>query len=76
MSSRVDFYNRLIALLEKRGFKREPYQTPLEFAESLNMAEAFELTRLYNRIRFGADELSRSEAETIVEWLNKLESQS
>jgi transglutaminase-like putative cysteine protease len=72
-SSRVDFYERLTALLEKRGAKRPPHQTPLEFASALGMNEASEITNAYNRVRYGAEKLSASEGKRIEEMLAELE---
>ncbi len=72
-SSRVDFYERLTALLEKRGAKREPHQTPVEFASALGMNEASEITNTYNRVRYGAEKLSASERKHIEELLSVLE---
>jgi hypothetical protein len=72
-SSRVDFYERLIALLEKRGAKRPPHQTPLEFASLVGMSEALAITRAYNRVRYGEEKLSASERRQIEQLLSELE---
>src|SRR6266852_5500436 len=72
-SSRVDFYERLTALLEKRGARRPPHQTPLEFAAALGINEASTITRAYNRVRFGAEKLSAAERTRIEEMLAELE---
>ena len=72
-SSRVDFYERLIALLEKRGLKRELSQTPLEFASSVAMNEARAITNAYNRVRYGEEKLSASERKRIERLLLELE---
>jgi transglutaminase-like putative cysteine protease len=72
-SSRVDFYDRLIALLEKRGLRREEDQTPLEFAAAVGISEAIEITSAYNRVRFGGENLSRSEVEGIEDRLCQME---
>jgi transglutaminase-like putative cysteine protease len=72
-SSRVDFYRRLIALLEKRGMKRETYQTPLEFAAVVGISEADAITSAYNRVRYGAEKLSASERKQIELLLSQLE---
>ncbi len=72
-SSRVDFYERLTALLEKRGAKRPPHQTPLEFASLVGMSEALAITQAYNRVRYGAEKLSASERNRIEEMLAELE---
>jgi hypothetical protein len=72
-SSRVDFYERLVALLEKRGIKRESYQTPLEFATALGITEARAITNAYNRVRYGTEKLSTGESKEIEELLSVLE---
>ena len=72
-SSRVDFYERLVALLEKQGIKREPYQTPLEFALASGNSEAAEITTAYNRVRYGEEELSLSDRKDIEELLTRIE---
>ena len=74
-NSPVDFYERLIALLEKRGIKRELYQTPMEFASSVGMNEAQAITNAYNRVRFGAEKLSGPERTRIGQMLAELERQ-
>ena len=71
--SRVDFYERLIALLERRGIKREPYQTPLEFADSVGIPDAIRITEAYNRVRFGVEKLSASELGEIETSLSRFE---
>jgi protein-glutamine gamma-glutamyltransferase len=72
-NSDVDFYERLIVLLRKRGIKREPHQTPLEFATGVGMTEARAITKAYNRVRYGAERLSASERKQIEELLSRLE---
>jgi len=71
--SRVEFYERLIALLEKQGVKREPHSTPLEFAASMGLDEAETITTAYNRVRYGAESLSAAEQTQIEELLSRLE---
>jgi protein-glutamine gamma-glutamyltransferase len=72
-TSIVEFYDRMQKVLEKQGFERKPYQTPLEFAFALNMLEAVRITEKYNSVRFGEKNLSRKEAEEIEDWLKDLE---
>ncbi|MGI9105543.1 MAG: transglutaminase TgpA family protein [Pyrinomonadaceae bacterium] len=71
--SSVVFYERMIKTLETRGLLRTPEQTPLEFAATVGMPEALLLTRSYNRVRFGAHELTPAEAARIEEWLRRIE---
>ncbi|HYO99011.1 MAG TPA: DUF3488 and transglutaminase-like domain-containing protein [Pyrinomonadaceae bacterium] len=74
--SSVVFYERMIKALESRGLLRPPDQTPLEFAATTGMPEATLLTRSYNRVRFGAHELTTAEAARIEEWLRRIEKES
>ena len=71
--SRVEFYERLVVLLEKQGIKREPYQTPLEFASLIGANEASAITNAYNRVRYGAESLSAAERKQIELLLSQLE---
>src|SRR6266700_136557 len=70
---RVDFYERLSMLLEQQGLKREPHQTPLEFALASGVNEAHAITNAYNRVRFGEEKLSESERKQIEQLLSRLE---
>jgi transglutaminase-like putative cysteine protease len=71
--SSVVFYERMTKALASRGLLRTPEQTPLEFAATIGMPEATLLTRSYNRVRFGAHELTTAEAARIEEWLRRVE---
>ncbi|HEY9281994.1 MAG TPA: DUF3488 and transglutaminase-like domain-containing protein, partial [Pyrinomonadaceae bacterium] len=71
--SPVAFYERMTRALAARGARRAPDQTPLEFASTLDAPEALLITRAYNRVRFGARELSPSETARVEEWLQKIE---
>ncbi|MBA3765973.1 MAG: hypothetical protein H0W99_03095, partial [Acidobacteria bacterium] len=48
-------------------------ETPLEFAATTGMIEAAKVTHAYNRVRFGEQRLSATEASEIEEWLTRLE---
>src|SRR5690349_13098249 len=72
-ATRVEFYERLLKALEKQGIKRELFQTPLEFASSIGANEAHAITNAYNRVRFGAEELTKSEQTQIEELLARIE---
>jgi len=71
-TSRIDFYEQFIRLLEKRGLKREQYQTPLEFATAVGISEAAFVTAAYNRVRFGEGRLSQSENRQLEEALTRI----
>jgi hypothetical protein len=71
--SRVQFYERLVSLLEQRGLERDKHLTPLEFADSLNSSEAMLITRAYNRVRYGSERLSPKERKEIEQALFVLE---
>jgi hypothetical protein len=72
-TSAVVFYQRLMALLERQGIERNPDLTPLEFATGLGLQLALQITRAYNRVRFGGQELSPVELREIEKTLNELE---
>ena len=69
----VEFYKRMIAALEARGLSRRADETPLEFAATVNTPEVMAITRAYNRVRFGAQSLSRDDATRIEQWLRSVE---
>lgn len=65
----VEFYERLQVALAERGFVRETFQTPLEFAYGTNIPEAIKTTERYNLVRFGDRGLTRAERDQIDAWL-------
>jgi transglutaminase-like putative cysteine protease len=71
--SAIIFYERMNRALAARGLRREPHQTPLEFAGALDVPEALLVTRTYNRVRFGAHDLTRDEAARVETWLRRIE---
>jgi len=71
--SSVQFYERLISLMEQRGMARDRHLTPLEFAMTLNSSEALLITRAYNRVRFGNERLTATEKRSIERALIALE---
>lgn len=73
--SAILFYERLTALLARRGVERDPHLTPLEFAGSLDFQPAMAITQAYNRVRFGGQPLSSAEQREIEETLRKLEAE-
>jgi len=72
-ASSVVFYERLLALLARRGVKRDPDLTPLEFAGKLDFQPALSITRAYNRVRFGGQQLSPAELKEIEQTLAEFE---
>lgn len=72
-ASTVVFYERLIALLARRGVERDSHLTPLEFAGSLDFQPALAITQAYNRVRFGRQPLSPAELREIEQTLKQLE---
>jgi len=71
-ASIIEFYDRMQRSLAARGFKREPYQTPLEFAFAVGMPEAVSITQKYNSVRFGEKNLTTEEAGEIEKWLTDI----
>jgi protein-glutamine gamma-glutamyltransferase len=72
-SSAIDFYQRLLALLARRGMQRESYLTPLEFAGSVDLSAVLAITQAYNRVRFGGEQLSTGELRDIDRALGEFE---
>jgi len=71
--SSVQFYERLISLMEQRGVSRDKHLTPLEFANTLKSNDALLITRAYNRVRFGGQRLSAIEKKEVEKALFALE---
>lgn len=69
----VEFYERMTKALAKQGLQRQPSQTPLEFAVAVGADEALKITEAYNRVRFGAQNLSATETDEIESWLRNIE---
>lgn len=72
-TSHVVFYERLLAALARRGLKRDGYLTPLEFASTIGLSEVALVTRAYNRVRFGGEQLSTNELREVNKALMELE---
>ena len=72
-TSAIEFYEQLLNLLERRGIKRNPDLTPLEFASSVELPAAMMITRAYNRVRFGGESLSLTERKEIEAILGELD---
>ena len=72
-TSPIDFYDRLLRILEQHGFSREQHQTPLEFASQIGINEAAIVTSAYNRVRFGGQQLSSQDWHALKEALARLE---
>lgn len=72
--SAVEFYERMQRVLANRGLVRSPDETPLEFAFAVGIPDVVAITERYNRVRFGAADLSPAEANEVEELLRKMES--
>lgn len=72
-ASVIEFYERMQRILAEKGWVREPYQTPLEFASASGLPQAVSITEKYNRVRFGEKDLSSNEADEIESWLDQLQ---
>lgn len=67
----VNFYRRMLKRLERQGYRRAPGQTPSEFARQVPLPGVLEMTRLYERARFGRHKFDPDELRFINEWLRK-----
>lgn len=68
----IEFYERMQKILVNKGLIRPPHQTPLEFALEINIPEAIYITKKYNHVRFGEENLSNDETGKIESLLKKL----
>ncbi|MEP6848186.1 MAG: DUF4129 domain-containing protein, partial [Acidobacteriota bacterium] len=71
--SQVEFYERLLRILSRRGHVRHQDQTPLEFAYSVGDAGVVKLTEKYNLVRFGDRPISKDESSEIENLLRSIE---
>jgi hypothetical protein len=62
------FYRQLLNYLGRRGYHRTASQTPTEFAAQVPLPGVAELTRLYERARFGDHPLNEDEIKLIRDW--------
>jgi hypothetical protein len=60
--------------MAERGVYKSKDVTPLEFATKVGTRDATIVTRAYNRVRFGKEQLSTIELREIDRILNALES--
>ena len=72
-SSHVEFYEKLMQVMEQRGVPRDKAQTPLEFAEKLKLKDVMTITRAYNRVRYGGERLSAFERQEVERALGLLQ---
>src|SRR5215469_355998 len=69
-------YRQMLRLLERRGWRKSPAQTPLEFAASIRVPEfagpVAELTQLYQSARFGARSADARRVSALLAALKSL----
>src|SRR6266404_1770831 len=70
--SAVLFYEQMLAIARRAGLLKQPHQTPLEFAVASGLTPIHEITRLYNRVRFGGEQLDESETRRVSSLLTQL----
>lgn len=75
-ASAIKFYQEMLQTLERIGHQRESHQTPQEFAAQLALPAVNEITRLYQRTRFGGQTLTPDEATQVEALLRDLKRQS
>ena len=70
--SAVLFYEQMLAIARRAGAVKQPYQTPLEFAEASGLPPVREITILYNLVRFGGARLDERETRRVSDLLVEL----
>lgn len=68
----IRFYEEMLRALERSGHRRQAHQTPMEFAAAVNIPAVAEITRLYQRARFGQAALTSEESSRIESLLREL----
>ncbi|MFL6277490.1 MAG: DUF3488 and DUF4129 domain-containing transglutaminase family protein [Blastocatellia bacterium] len=68
----VMFYEQMLAIANRAGLRKPADQTPMEFATSSGSPAIHEITRLYNRVRFGGAALDETESRRVSELLGEL----
>ncbi len=70
--SAVLFYEQMLAIAARAGFVKSPDQTPSEFAFASRLSQIDEITRVYNRVRFGGAQLDEKEVQRVSNLLADL----
>ncbi|MGC2263492.1 MAG: DUF3488 and transglutaminase-like domain-containing protein [Candidatus Acidiferrales bacterium] len=69
-------YRQMLRLLERRGWRKSPAQTPLEFAASIRVPEfagpVAELTQLYQSARFGSQPADARRVSSLLRAIKDL----
>jgi hypothetical protein len=73
--SAVLFYEQMLAIARRADLVKRPDQTPLEFASASGLSPIREITRLYNRVRFGGAQLDETETRRVSDLLVELKQQ-
>lgn len=71
-ASAIAFYREMLKTLERKGRRRDPDQTPAEFAARLRIPAVTEITDLYQQVRFGNRPLDDDEVARISVLLREL----
>ncbi|MGH9836611.1 MAG: DUF4129 domain-containing protein, partial [Blastocatellia bacterium] len=71
-ASAIAFYQEMLKTLERGGRRRDPDQTPTEFATRLRMPAVTEITNFYQQVRFGNQPLDDGEIARISVLLSEL----
>lgn len=70
------FYTGLLALLKKRSLTRSLSETPMEFALRTNIREVVEVTKIYEKIRYGGRPLTAADAKDTKRLLTAIREHS
>lgn len=59
------FYRDMLRVLSKMGFKREVFETPLEFARRVDIPEVVDVTMAFCKERYGGRKLKNEDVELV-----------
>jgi hypothetical protein len=71
-ASAVLFYEQMLAISARAGLKKQPEQTPMEFALASGYPQIREITTVYHRVRFGKATLDENETRKVSGLLAEL----
>lgn len=79
-STPILFYREMLAILERKGFSRDPSTTPAEFVQNIRLQlpeeiqpDVLRLTDLFYRARFGNYPLNKTESSEVEASLLRLQ---
>ncbi len=65
------FYLEMLDVLQKKGLRKEPFETPREFARKSGVPEVLDITEAFEKNRYGSKAVNEEHVKTLLEALKK-----